>query len=113
MVTGFAVGDKFFQGGIFVGCINFDDIGVSRRPYHRNCNCPLHKMHENHSRSHETRIMGVSYPVKRVWSEGSLAKMASRNDSSPCHYMETGPTMKVASYKRSHFDFKSGENLEL
>nr|GEU99369.1 hypothetical protein [Tanacetum cinerariifolium] len=77
-----------------------DDLGVSRRPYHRNCNCPLHKMCEHSSGT--STISNVSYPVKRIGSQGSIAMMVSRNDSSSSNYsaMATRPINKFTLLKR-------------
>ncbi|KAL8223451.1 hypothetical protein R6Q57_018926 [Mikania cordata] len=78
---GVATCHKFFQDHAFEGCINFDDMEVSRRPYHRNCNCPLHKMVSHDYGSPVCHITNVSYPLKH---EGSLAMTTiSRNYYSP------------------------------
>lgn len=79
MAIGVATGHWVFQGGVFEGCIHFDDDGVSRRPYHRNCNCPLHKLVREYN-SRTSNRTNVSYPVTHG---GSLAIAVSRNDSSP------------------------------
>jgi len=80
MVIGALTGEGFCRGGIFEGCISYDDKGVNRRPYHRNCTCPLHTACEHHS--HLSAVTCVSYPVRRVLSDGSLAMMVSTNASS-------------------------------
>ncbi|MFS7991405.1 hypothetical protein Hanom_Chr12g01070391 [Helianthus anomalus] len=67
-----------FQG-VFETCINFDDKSVSRRPYHRNCKCPLHKLTCEYS-SRTSHITRVSYPVTH---QGSLAMTMSRNYTPP------------------------------
>lgn len=109
MASSITIGDMFYQGGVFEGCINLDDLGVSRRPYHRNCNCPLHKMCEHSSRT--STISNVSYPIKRIGSQGSLAMMVSRNDSSSSYSTRaTRPINKVTcDHERPLFDF-GGDN---
>jgi len=65
------------------GCLSGGERGIDRRPYHRNCSCALHKSKENCSHA-MSRYKNVSYPIKRCWSEGSLALMVA-NSSSCCH----------------------------
>ncbi|CAA2969916.1 Hypothetical predicted protein [Olea europaea subsp. europaea] len=69
MTTG-AAGDGLLRG-LFEGCISGGDMGIQRRPYHRNCNCALHKSRGRCS--HPPKNTQVSYPVKRSWSESCLA----------------------------------------
>ncbi|KAK1414000.1 hypothetical protein QVD17_29737 [Tagetes erecta] len=99
MAIGVATGHGFFLSGVFEGCIHFDDGGVSRRPYHRNCNCPLHKMvrEYNPHKSHSHRT-NVAYPITH---ERSLAMKVSRNDSSR---MVEGVRTKVMCHERSLVD---------
>ncbi|KAK1420952.1 hypothetical protein QVD17_22941 [Tagetes erecta] len=82
-----AAGDSIF-GNVFGGCISSDDIGIQRRPYHRNCSCALHKSGEQHHCSHSLPPK-VSFPVRRSWSEGCLVAMtstatSSSGSTSPC-----------------------------
>ncbi|KAG6739905.1 hypothetical protein POTOM_057523 [Populus tomentosa] len=44
MATGSA--DGFFRH-VYDGCLSGGDMGIGRRPYHRNCRCALHKSKEN------------------------------------------------------------------
>ncbi|KAF9662802.1 hypothetical protein SADUNF_Sadunf18G0092200 [Salix dunnii] len=44
MATGSA--DGFFRY-VYDGCLSGSDMGIDRRPYHRNCRCALHKSKEN------------------------------------------------------------------
>lgn len=71
MASGVA-GDGMFYG-VYGGCISRDDMGVQRRPYHRNCSCALHKS----GGSHCSHVAKVSYPIKRSWSESSMLSMKS------------------------------------
>ncbi|KAF3633640.1 putative serine/threonine-protein phosphatase 7 long form -like protein [Capsicum annuum] len=91
MATG-AASDGIFRG-IFEGSISGHDLEISKRPYHRNCGCALHKSRGNCS--HSSRYMHVSYPIKRSWSEGCLSLMAAAAASghtSPC----TSPAVSTA-----------------
>ncbi|GAA0151101.1 hypothetical protein LIER_09893 [Lithospermum erythrorhizon] len=72
MATG-AAGDGIFRG-VFEGCISGNDMGISRRPYHRNCTCALHKSSGNCS--HVSKCNNVSYPIRRSWSESCLALLS-------------------------------------
>lgn len=73
MSTG-ASSDGFFRG-IYDGCISGHDMDITNRPYHRNCGCALHKTRRNCT--HALPKSKVSYPIRRAWSENSLAVMAS------------------------------------
>ncbi|CAI9259759.1 unnamed protein product [Lactuca saligna] len=102
MASGTAAGDGFFRGGGFEGCIR-GDMEITRRPYHRNCNCALHKMRGKCS--HVFPATNVAYPIRRAWSEGSLALMAStNNNSSPCSSPVAGPMVDISHGGRSLFD---------
>ncbi|GJZ82877.1 hypothetical protein Tco_0648050 [Tanacetum coccineum] len=74
MASGAAGGEGLF-GNVFGGCISCDELAIQRRPYHRNCNCALHKSNENHC-SH-VNVPKVSYKIRRSWSEGCLVAMTS------------------------------------
>ncbi|KAK7304762.1 hypothetical protein VNO77_42649 [Canavalia gladiata] len=77
MATG-AGADGLFRP-IFEGCISGYDNYVDSRPYHRNCGCALHR---NITCTHKLpRCNNVSYPIRRAWSEGSLALAASAYSS--------------------------------
>ncbi|KAF5805122.1 hypothetical protein HanRHA438_Chr05g0215081 [Helianthus annuus] len=100
-----AAGDSIF-GNVFGGCISSDDIGIKRRPYHRNCSCALHKSGENHHCSHALPPK-VSYPVRRSWSEGCLVAMtsaaaASSPGSSPCCPSSPAPASSVTARLPPH-----------
>ncbi|KAL8497765.1 hypothetical protein ACS0TY_021197 [Phlomoides rotata] len=67
-----AAGDALFRG-LYEGCISGGDMGIGRRPYHKNCRCALHK--SGKKCSHRSRHNNVSYPIRRSWSEGSLLQI--------------------------------------
>lgn len=77
MSTG-AAGDGLLRG-MFEGCISGGDMGIQRRPYHKNCKCAMHKSRAGNC-THSSRYNNVSYPIRRSWSEGCLALM---NPSTP------------------------------
>jgi hypothetical protein len=81
MATGSA--DGFFRH-VYDGCLSSGDMGIDRRPYHRNCRCALHKSKDNCPHA-LPRCKNVSYPIKRSWSDGSLALMIANSSSSSCH----------------------------
>lgn len=83
MATG-AAGDGLFRS-IYNGCICGSDIGIERRPYHRNCRCALHDKSRARNCPHAfPKTKNVCYPMRRAWSEGCLA-MAAAASSSSCH----------------------------
>ncbi|KAJ8768140.1 hypothetical protein K2173_021080 [Erythroxylum novogranatense] len=71
--------DGFFRY-VGEGCLFGGDMGIERRPYHRNCQCALHKNRKNCSHG-TSNSKNVSYPIRRSWSEGSLALTASCHSS--------------------------------
>ncbi|KAL7093374.1 hypothetical protein ACP275_11G037100 [Erythranthe tilingii] len=77
MATG-AAGDGLIWG-MFEGCISGGDMGIQRRPYHKNCTCALHNS-GGHC-SHTSRHKNISYPIRRSWSEGSLALIGNSSPS--------------------------------
>lgn len=93
MATGAAEG---LLWGVYEGCISGCDMGIERRPYHRNCKCALHKSKGNTgSRAPAKGSQSLSYRIRRSWSEGSLVLAASRGcspSSSPVVAMEVGRT---------------------
>ncbi|KAI3513845.1 hypothetical protein L1887_12045 [Cichorium endivia] len=103
MASGIA-GDGIF-GNVFGGCISSDDIGIERRPYHRNCSCALHRSGDNHCpNAPHTK---VSYPIRRSWSEGSLVAMMSSATapspgSPPCCPSSPAPTALVTARLPPH-----------
>ncbi|KAJ9551173.1 hypothetical protein OSB04_015218 [Centaurea solstitialis] len=93
MASGAVAGDGFFRGGGFEGCISHGDVEITRRPYHRNCSCALHKMHGKCS--HVSLVTTVSFPSRRARSEGSLGLVVSASrgsSSSPYSSPAVGPT---------------------
>ncbi|KAL8265450.1 hypothetical protein R6Q59_023580 [Mikania micrantha] len=94
MASGVAAGDRFFRTGGFEGCITSGDLEITRRPYHRNCSCALHKTHKKCP--HASLATNVSYPIRRVWSEGSFSLMVSTSSSSPCSSPVAGPTTDIS-----------------
>ncbi|PSS36135.1 Mucin-5AC like [Actinidia chinensis var. chinensis] len=83
MATG-AAGDRLFRGCVFDGCLSGSDTEIKQRPYHRNCSCALHRSRGLCPHA-SPRCAHVSYPIRRTWSEGSLALLASSDvHDSPC-----------------------------
>ncbi|KAL2249521.1 uncharacterized protein LOC105166398 [Sesamum indicum] len=81
-------------GAMFEGCISGADMGIQRRPYHKNCKCALHKARGRCP--HSPRNNNVSYPIRRSWSEGCLALMSptsTTGSTSPC---PSSPTVAAA-----------------
>ncbi|KAL3532234.1 hypothetical protein ACH5RR_005755 [Cinchona calisaya] len=105
MATAGAAGDGIFRG-VFDGCISGSDLGIQRRPYHRNCGCALHKS-RGHC-SHSSKYNNVAYPIRRSWSEGCLALMGSSANNnnnnnlspSPCNSPALGAVS--AETRKSH-----------
>ncbi|KAI4376721.1 hypothetical protein MLD38_014450 [Melastoma candidum] len=67
---------------VYEGCISGCDSCFERRPYHRNCGCALHKLRKGCPHA-PPRTNNISYTIRRSWSEGCLALMASANGTSP------------------------------
>ncbi|KAI3839377.1 hypothetical protein MKX03_032659 [Papaver bracteatum] len=70
---------------VFEGCISTSDTDIERRPYHKNCNCALHRSSSKSSSAATTKCNSkkkLSYPMRRSWSEGCLALAAANSSSS-------------------------------
>ncbi|KAK8515532.1 hypothetical protein V6N13_139491 [Hibiscus sabdariffa] len=79
MATGAA--DGLFRS-LYEGCISGSNIGIEHRPYHRNCRCALHDKSQGNCPHPFPKSKSVSYPIRRAWSEGSLAMAVA---ASSCH----------------------------
>ncbi|KAE8657924.1 Zinc finger protein, putative isoform 1 [Hibiscus syriacus] len=77
--------DGFLRSLLYEGCISGCDVGIERRPYHRNCRCAFHdKSLAGNCSGAFPKSKKVSYPIRRSWSEGCLAMAtASLVHSSP------------------------------
>ncbi|GMJ07248.1 hypothetical protein HRI_004394000 [Hibiscus trionum] len=106
MATGAA--DGFLRSLIYEGCISGCDLGIERRPYHRNCRCALHDKSFPGNCSHVfPKSKKVSYPIRRSWSEGSLAMaaVAASVHSSPSSPSSAGVgNRRLGSYKEEEED---------
>ncbi|EEF38884.1 uncharacterized protein LOC8262857 [Ricinus communis] len=80
MATGSA--DGFFRY-VYDGCLSGGDMGIERRPYHRNCRCALHNKSKDNCPHGMSKCKNVSYPIRRAWSEGCLSLAAVAANS--CH----------------------------
>ncbi|XVE98484.1 hypothetical protein REPUB_Repub03eG0110500 [Reevesia pubescens] len=64
-------------GCVFEGSIVMQDSLIERRPYHRNCDCALHKLKGNCS-SVCSRRRNISFPKKQPWNDCSLSLSACK-----------------------------------
>ncbi|XVF88225.1 hypothetical protein PTKIN_Ptkin19aG0033000 [Pterospermum kingtungense] len=110
MATG-AAADGLFRS-IYEGCISGSDIGIERRPYHRNCRCALHDRSRGNCPHAFPKTKNVSYPMRRAWSEGCLAMAAaaaaschSSPSSSPAPAAGHGK-LQLESYKEEEEEFE-------
>ncbi|KAL5547671.1 hypothetical protein UlMin_002902 [Ulmus minor] len=69
-----AAADGLFRC-VYDSCIAGGDTR-ERRPYHRNCGCALHKSRKDSCSHGRHKSTSVTYPIRRAWSEGSLAMAA-------------------------------------
>ncbi|XVE71576.1 hypothetical protein DITRI_Ditri10aG0162400 [Diplodiscus trichospermus] len=65
---------------VFEGSITMQDSLIERRPYHRNCDCALHKLKGVFS-SACSRSRNLSFPKKQSWDDFSLCLSASKFSS--------------------------------
>lgn len=93
---------------VYEGCISGCDTGIERRPYHRNCGCALH----NKSRKASSHALparpckkNVSYPMRRSWSEGSLALQAAAAANSNHSSPSSSPAVVGAAGRPPHLGF--------
>jgi len=67
---------------VFAGAIAGSDMGIRRRPYHKNCGCALHDDGRGCSKSPSARNK-ISYPYRGSWSGSCLDLMGSHRSSAP------------------------------
>ncbi|XVE98487.1 hypothetical protein REPUB_Repub03eG0110800 [Reevesia pubescens] len=65
---------------VFEGSIVMQDSLIERRPYHRNCNCALHKLKGTCS-SACSSTRNISFPKKQPWNDCSLSLSAYKFSS--------------------------------
>ncbi|XVE98482.1 hypothetical protein REPUB_Repub03eG0110300 [Reevesia pubescens] len=65
---------------VFEGSIVMQDSLIERRPYHRNCDCALHKLNGVCS-SACSGTRNISFPKKQPWNDCSLSFSASKFSS--------------------------------
>ncbi|OAY31773.1 hypothetical protein MANES_14G139050v8 [Manihot esculenta] len=65
---------------VFDACLSMRDMETERRPYHRNCNCALHKTKGVCSAGCPQQ-KNVLFPMKQSWKDCSLS-MAVPSDLS-------------------------------
>ncbi|XVF47958.1 hypothetical protein PTKIN_Ptkin03bG0151500 [Pterospermum kingtungense] len=65
---------------VFEGSITMQDSLIERRPYHRDCDCALHKL-KGICSSACSRTRNISFPKKKQWDNCSLSLSASNFSS--------------------------------
>ncbi|WOG96563.1 hypothetical protein DCAR_0415899 [Daucus carota subsp. sativus] len=55
----------------FNSCLSMSDMEIKRRPYHRNCNCALHKPKDSHPAAC-FRHGNVAFSTKLSWTDCSI-----------------------------------------
>ncbi|KAK8683026.1 hypothetical protein V6N13_039101 [Hibiscus sabdariffa] len=66
---------------VFDGSIAMQDSLIERRPYHRNCECALHKLKGGCSSTCNSRTTRLSFPKKKTWGDCCLCLPASKLSS--------------------------------
>ncbi|KAK9947419.1 hypothetical protein M0R45_003045 [Rubus argutus] len=79
-MTALGISGMMFQC-VFEGSLSMQDTEIERRPYHKNCNCALHKS-KGGACPHQRNI---SFPEKQSWTEGSLCMSAATSKFSAQH----------------------------
>ncbi|XVF47959.1 hypothetical protein PTKIN_Ptkin03bG0151600 [Pterospermum kingtungense] len=65
---------------VFEGSITMQDSLIERRPYHRNCDCALHKL-KGVCSSACSHTRNISFPKKHQWDNCSWSLSASNFSS--------------------------------
>ncbi|EEF38885.1 conserved hypothetical protein [Ricinus communis] len=65
---------------VFDGSISMHDIEIERRPYHRNCDCALHKFNAVNLNAC-SRKRNIKFPTKKTSTHCSLTLAASKFSS--------------------------------
>lgn len=93
-----SMADALFRS-VYHGCIAGCDAEIDRRPYHKNCGCALHDRDNRRCSRAMSKHNTVSYPIRRAWSEGSLATVAAAvsGSGSGMSSPSSSPSMEVES----------------
>lgn len=62
---------------VLEGSISMHDTVIERRPYHKNCNCALHKSKGGVCSNACSQQRTISFPKKQSWTDGSLSMAAA------------------------------------
>ncbi|PRQ46209.1 hypothetical protein RchiOBHm_Chr2g0086581 [Rosa chinensis] len=91
-MTTLGVSGMIFQC-VFEGSLSMQDTEIERRPYHKNCNCALHKS-KGGACLNACPQRNISFPKKQSWTDGSLCMSAA--------------TSKVSSHPRNTSNKSTG-----
>ncbi|PRQ46211.1 hypothetical protein RchiOBHm_Chr2g0086601 [Rosa chinensis] len=80
-MTTFGASGMMFQR-VFEGSLSMQDTEIERRPYHKNCNCALHKSKRGACSDACPQQRNISFPKKQSWTDGSLCMSATTSKSS-------------------------------
>ncbi|KAL6221352.1 hypothetical protein ACLB2K_009103 [Fragaria x ananassa] len=69
---------------VFEGSLSIQDTEIERRPYHKNCNCALHKS-KGGPCSNACAQRNISFPKKQSWTDSSLCMSAATSKLSSQH----------------------------
>ncbi|PRQ46200.1 hypothetical protein RchiOBHm_Chr2g0086491 [Rosa chinensis] len=70
-MTTLGVSGLMFQC-VFEGSLSMKDTEIERRPYHKNCNCALHKSKGGACLNSCSQQRSISFPTKKSWTDSSL-----------------------------------------
>ncbi|PRQ46210.1 hypothetical protein RchiOBHm_Chr2g0086591 [Rosa chinensis] len=88
-MTTFGVSGMIFQC-VFEGSLSMQDTEIERRPYHKNCNCALHKSKRGACSDACPQQRNISFPKKQLWTDGSLCISAATSKISSSQHSLSG-----------------------
>ncbi|KAL6223776.1 hypothetical protein ACLB2K_002634 [Fragaria x ananassa] len=89
----FGVSGMLFQC-VFEGSLSMQDTEIERRPYHKNCNCALHKS-KGGAFSNACAQRNISFPKKQLWTDSSLCMSAATSKLSSQHCLPGNTSMST------------------
>ncbi|KAK9947420.1 hypothetical protein M0R45_003046 [Rubus argutus] len=85
---------------VFEGSLSMQDTEIERRPYHKNCNCAMHKS-KGGVCSNACQERNISFPKKQLWTGGSLCISAATSKFSSSQHSLPGDALSITGNRES------------
>ncbi|PRQ46212.1 hypothetical protein RchiOBHm_Chr2g0086611 [Rosa chinensis] len=77
---------------VFEGSLSMQDTEIERRPYHKNCNCALHRSMGDACSNACPQQRNISFPKKQSWADSFLCIATASKFSSQHSFLANTST---------------------